>query len=122
MAWVKAGKPACVLTVIFTIIAVMAGFFVSAIEPARAACFAYTRTESGGGKLGGCTASPVNGPALLTKTSVSGLTPLRTGYQRIFSPCGTHGAVFVFSRSCLETILSIDYAVVKKPILPKLRI
>jgi hypothetical protein len=120
MVWAKAKRPVCLFVAVFTGIAVMAGFFVSAMEGVQTAGFAGS--ESGYGELDSHITSPVGEPALFRKTAGAGFAPLRTGFQRIFNPCGAHGAASADCRFCVGTISNINFTPVKKTILLKLRI
>jgi hypothetical protein len=63
-------------------------------------------------------------PALLTKNGITQFIPLRTEFQRIFIPCGNHGAVSALYQPPLGTSSTISCYIidVKNTILLKLRI
>jgi hypothetical protein len=120
MAWAKAKRPVCLLVAVFTGIVVMASFFVTAMEGVQTDSFASS--ESGYGELDSHVTSPDGEPALFRKTAGTGFAFLRTGFQRIFNPCGTHGAASAYCRLCVGTVSNINFTPVKKTILLKLRI
>jgi hypothetical protein len=118
----KEKGPAGLLIAIFTGIAVMSGFFVTAVEDVPTAGFADTGGKTGYGEIDSHITTPADEPALFRKTVGPRVAPLRTGFQRIFSPCGIHSAASTYCRSYVGTIPNINFTPVKKTILLKLRI
>jgi hypothetical protein len=112
-----------ILITVFTALAVMISF-----------CFGHEDlhqfTASAAGSMDGITGwmdsaipSPVNEPAVVTKNGTVEFTPLRTGFQRIFMLCGTHGVVSAYYQPSPGVISTIEYIPdVTSTILLKLRI
>jgi hypothetical protein len=111
-----------VLTAAFTVLAVMIGFCFAALEPPQAAGFEIGGTGGLIEEADNFIPSPAEAPALLTKTSDTQFVPLRTGFQRIFIPCGTHGAASAFYQLRFRTNSHVCYINVKNITLLKLLI
>ncbi|MDR1586894.1 MAG: hypothetical protein LBS57_05505 [Treponema sp.] len=111
-----------IIVTVFTVLAVTVSFCLWAMEPLRAAGSVAERIGGGDGRIDSFIPSPVREPALLTNADDPRLTPLRTGFQRIFIPCGTNSAASAFYRPPFGISSNINYRDVKNTILLKLRI
>jgi hypothetical protein len=98
----------------FTILALVAGFCLMIAEPPRAAGDAEWAAN--------VVPSVAGEPALLLKTEDSRFSAPRTEFQRVFTPGGAHGAVFVFHQPSFRLHATTGRIDIENTILLKLRI
>jgi hypothetical protein len=117
------GLPRMLITV-FTTLILMVSFCLWDGEVERLTGSTIRGTDGITGWVGSFIPSLAEEPVLFTKNGSTQFTPLRTGFQRIFIPCGNHGAVPAFYQPPLGTNSTISCYIidVKNTIFLKLRI
>jgi hypothetical protein len=111
-----------VLITVFTSFTVMAGFCFAAVEPLRIASFSVERAGNTGERIDRVISSPVEEPALFTKTEESQFASMRAKFQRIINPGENWSASCLFCRSSFGPSSNVDLLQIKNSILLKLRI
>jgi hypothetical protein len=111
-----------ILITVFTAFVIMGSLCLGAVGLLQAAELGIRGTGGVDGMVDNFIPSPAEEPVLVMKTEDQQFTPQRTGAQRIFNSCGTHGPAFAFYQPWFGINSLFNCIDIKNTILLKLRI